>query len=590
MDPVEQLPWIGPAAPGITDLERIEAALHRAREAGDAERIAAAAGALSDHHLERGHIDRAEAALAEGLAAAQSAGLDAARVPLDRREAWLGHLRGAPDATTRLMRANARATELGLGVEAIITSLYLGLIRARIGKARQLAATISESLAQLRAQPTVLPRVALLAALAFEEAGQTDRAQVEALRVRILADTRGDARLAEAATALLDRFDGTASADARIQQLVSVAIEVSRKRVLEEVLQTIVWSTIELLDADRAFVIRPGADGPVVVASASRDGEPGVPSMSIAKRALELGREVVSPDLGDDSALARAKSIMSLQLRTAICVPMSDGANVLGALYADSRRASKEELHDLAWLVRAFASHAAAAVVNAEHHEEQRRAVQHARETSHDVRNLVSTLRMGLDTLEEEAGLEPWAESIVQELGKVSRLIERQVAMLLSGKREDPVELELDKLVQRVCELSRFDARKKGVSIEVRDVPARILGRSDDLTRLVANLVGNAIKYAPEGTVVEVTLSRRRANDRTWGVLRVRDRGPGIPEGELQRIFESGVQAAGHHEGYGLGLGICRRLVDEAHGGIRALNADGGGALFEVVLPLAPGG
>ncbi|MEZ4320848.1 MAG: ATP-binding protein [Myxococcota bacterium] len=594
-DPARQLPGAGEIAVA-NPLRRLEEALDKARSR-DPAAVAVVCAALSDHHLEHGRLDRARAYLLEGLIAAESrepagtvresAGPSRAlrALSLERRDAWLDYLRGEPRATDRLATLLTQADQQGQVLESVILTLYLTLIRVRRGAKKSAATHVLDALNRLRSHSDMLPRVALFASIVLAEAGETDRARVEALRVRILADNQNDTVLAGVAGTVLDRMAEEHGTNERIQQLVSVAIEVSRRRALPDVLQAIVDSTLTLLDADRAFVIRTGPRGPSVVARAGRDPDPGAPSMSIARRALELGREVVAADLGDEAAFNAANSVVALGLRTALCVPMSDGPTILGALYADSRRASHEELFEAAWLVRAFASHAAAAVRNAEQNEAAERAVLLGRELNHDVRNLVSTLQMGLETLSEDGGLEPWATDLVGKLMRVSGLIQRQVAGALSGAQEEPRPVELNKLVHRVCEFSRFDGRKKGVDIRVTDTAVVVLGREDAFTRIVSNLVGNALKYSPAGATIDVVVGTRAVGGEEHAVLVVRDHGAGIPEDALEAIFDSGVQATGHHEGYGLGLGICRRLVEEAGGTIRASNAPDGGARFEVQLP-----
>jgi signal transduction histidine kinase len=105
------------------------------------------------------------------------------------------------------------------------------------------------------------------------------------------------------------------------------------------------------------------------------------------------------------------------------------------------------------------------------------------------------------------------------------------------------------------------------------------------IDQVVTNLLSNSITYAA-GTPIEVAV-RRGA---TAAVIEVRDRGPGLPEGQLARIFERFERAASmrHYGGLGLGLYFVRQVV-EAHGGsVTAHNAAGGGACFTVRLPLGP--
>lgn len=561
----------------------VEQAIVTARAASNAALLCEVCAALSDHHLERGELQDARAFVFEALIASTANNLHLDE--LERQDAWLDYLTARPEADKRLWAAFERAKQHDDAFEVAVLSLYLGLVRARSGDHPDTVhPLISSGMAMLRdlGDTRTLTRLALIAALAYGDAGDPDLAIIEILRVRAWADNHDDAPLKAAADALMEKLETHRTADRRVHHLVSVAIEVGRQRKLTDVLRTVVCSTLDLLGADRAFVVRRGADGAEVVASKSRHGEPGRPSMSIVRRALEEGREVVAADVGEDAGLGSAKSIMEMGLRTALCVPMTDGPTVIGAIYADSTQVSSEELHDAAWLIRAFAAHAVAAVRNAEHNHRTERRMLRAKETNHDVHNLISTLRMGLGELQDDAQLPPWAAEVVGELKKVTTLIQHQVDQSLSETREPAEPLALDALVNRVAEFMRFDGRKNDVGISVKTTPTKVKAREGDLTRLVANLVGNAVKYSPQGSTVEIELTQEDG----FAHLSVHDHGPGVPSAELEAIFQSGVQASGHRAGKGLGLGICRRLASEAGGEVWAENVADGGAAFMVQLPL----
>ena len=106
------------------------------------------------------------------------------------------------------------------------------------------------------------------------------------------------------------------------------------------------------------------------------------------------------------------------------------------------------------------------------------------------------------------------------------------------------------------------------------------------MEQVVINLFENAAKYAPPGSVIELSAS---AGDKEV-VVEVADRGQGIPVGEEVRIFDKFYRAKPAREGgVGLGLTICRGIV-EAHGGrIWAENRTGGGAVFRFAIPLLGG-
>lgn len=106
------------------------------------------------------------------------------------------------------------------------------------------------------------------------------------------------------------------------------------------------------------------------------------------------------------------------------------------------------------------------------------------------------------------------------------------------------------------------------------------------IERVLINLLDNAIKYTPPGTSIEIS---GRLQDREI-VLEVADAGPGLPSGNEERIFEKFFQSApGSSRGVGLGLSICRNII-EVHGGrIRVANRPEGGAVFSFTLPLEEG-
>jgi two-component system sensor histidine kinase KdpD len=97
------------------------------------------------------------------------------------------------------------------------------------------------------------------------------------------------------------------------------------------------------------------------------------------------------------------------------------------------------------------------------------------------------------------------------------------------------------------------------------------------------NLFDNALKYTPKGTPLELS-----ASESFYTVtVELADRGPGIPPGDEERIFEKFVRGRGVAGGVGLGLAICRTIIN-AHGGkIWAENREGGGAVFRFTLSSA---
>ena len=129
---------------------------------------------------------------------------------------------------------------------------------------------------------------------------------------------------------------------------------------------------------------------------------------------------------------------------------------------------------------------------------------------------------------------------------------------------------------------------EKSMRVEFDRPPSPIKAEVDQLRmmQVVRNLVNNAIKFSPPSRAVNVGLGR----DDVSATLTVRDHGEGIPEAELDAIFDKFIQSSTTRSGAGgtgLGLSICTEIV-RGHGGtIRAANHPEGGAVFTVTIPLS---
>jgi two-component system phosphate regulon sensor histidine kinase PhoR len=133
-----------------------------------------------------------------------------------------------------------------------------------------------------------------------------------------------------------------------------------------------------------------------------------------------------------------------------------------------------------------------------------------------------------------------------------------------------------------------IEGRDQEVDVRVAADAATVSGDPAKLHDVLRNLVENASNYSPEGSKIELS-SDPESNDGGFVVIRVVDRGPGIPEADLTRIFERFYRVdkdrSRESGGTGLGLSIVRHLV-ELHGGqVKVENRRDGGAIFTVRLP-----
>jgi signal transduction histidine kinase len=125
--------------------------------------------------------------------------------------------------------------------------------------------------------------------------------------------------------------------------------------------------------------------------------------------------------------------------------------------------------------------------------------------------------------------------------------------------------------------------RSRGVTFATSTAPCWVSGSPSRIERAVGNLLDNALKYSPDGAVVEVTCSD--------GVLVVRDHGHGVADRDIEHIFDRFYRApeARSRPGSGLGLAIVAQVAIDEGGHVSAHHAPGGGALFRFALPtIAP--
>jgi two-component system sensor histidine kinase KdpD len=212
---------------------------------------------------------------------------------------------------------------------------------------------------------------------------------------------------------------------------------------------------------------------------------------------------------------------------------------------------------------------------------------------SHDLRTPLSVITGAASALlQTERALSPaarrdLAETIHEEARRLDRLVRNLLDMtrLASGaikvaKEWQPIEGVIGAALDRLED--QLHERKIDIRLPPDLPPVPIDGLL--VEQVLINLLENAAKYAPTGTPIDISASA----DGDHLVVEIADRGPGIPRDLVDRIFEKfyRLPKEGAGGGAGLGLAICRGIV-EAHGGrIWAENRDGGGAVFRFALPI----
>lgn len=217
---------------------------------------------------------------------------------------------------------------------------------------------------------------------------------------------------------------------------------------------------------------------------------------------------------------------------------------------------------------------------------------------AHDLRNPLASIRGIAEFLREGAlgPLNPEQHDLIETIHGASTSMLDMVNELLDVATIESGELKLHRgthdlaeLVAKAVALINREAGKKGTRIVFEHPPGPMLAVIDPakMRQVVDNLLSNGVKYSPPGSTITATV----ASDAAGGAcsFAVRDQGPGIPENERDKLFKDfsrlSSQPTGGEKSTGLGLAICRKIVDAHLGTIVAENLPQGGCEFRVNLP-----
>ena len=214
---------------------------------------------------------------------------------------------------------------------------------------------------------------------------------------------------------------------------------------------------------------------------------------------------------------------------------------------------------------------------------------------AHELRNPLSVMQARVEAVID--GVYPPTpenlEPVLEQTRLLSRLVEDLRTLALADAGQLPLEqteISLSGLVERTASGYAAQAEASGVDLRLHLAPdVRVNADPGRIEQVVGNLLANAVRHAPRGTPVDVSLEVGDGRAR----LEITDRGEGIPAEALPYVFERFYRADRSRSrdmgGTGLGLAISRQIVQAHEGTITAANRPEGGAAFIVELPLARG-
>ncbi len=371
------------------------------------------------------------------------------------------------------------------------------------------------------------------------------------------------------------------------------------------------WCAVDVLEwmggVTPVAIAHTDSDGLALVSEIWERWPPDPSSHGSVYEVLRTRGPILVPELSPEQLDAAAQDadhlalLRQLDLRSVVVVPLEARGEVLGALTlaqgASGRRMDEADLEVALELGRRAGAAIDVARLVWEAQENARLREEFIAVASHDMRTPLAAVRgyaqLALRELDREAAVDPeslrrWLRDIDASVDRLAHLVSELLdATLVRADQPVPLNLApttlgsiLREVVERHGELT--DGHRFVVRIP-EDEPEGLWDRPR-LVRVVDNLVGNAIKFSPDGG--EVRLESGELDGRAF--LAVSDAGIGIPASDRQRIFNPMYRGgnAGQVIGTGLGLSGSRRLVELMGGTIEVASQLGKGSTFTVWLPL----
>ena len=192
---------------------------------------------------------------------------------------------------------------------------------------------------------------------------------------------------------------------------------------------------------------------------------------------------------------------------------------------------------------------------------------------SHDLRTPLTRLRLSAEFMQDEE----LAKGIIEDIEDMDAILDQFISFIRDGADEQPDFENLNALIHEVA--GKYPAEQ--IRFALADLPRLMLKRLT-VKRMLANLIGNALKYGASPVDIRTAVSDNVV------VLSVRDHGKGVREEDIPLLLQpfSRGEKARTLSGSGLGLAIVKRIVDMHHGEIRLANHEHGGLLVEIRFPV----
>jgi signal transduction histidine kinase len=435
----------------------------------------------------------------------------------------------------------------------------------------------------------------------------------------------------------LPRRDSTPGDYRNLSILLRLSSGLNSMTSLQDMLELTLDAIVDVTGADRGFLALRDEDGEIRMRAARNPARESLDtgkqrlSQSIVREVIDLGEPRFLTDVAESQEARRRPSLAELSLSSVICLPLKmlpservtrpsrfpGMTDVIGVIYADASHATRPISEITKELITSIATQATLAVENFFLRQEdlERRLIERDMEkeverlreidrlkteflsnVSHELRTPLTAIKGSIDNILDgvTGDINERQKRYLERINENTIQLDRLISDLLDLERIESGAVRLSRrcisvtrLLEDVAESMRPLAERRGALLKVEPPGEEITVEADRdrLVQVMFNLAGNALKFTGSGG--SVTLAARRGDEEV--VVWVADTGPGIPQGDLERIFDRFYQVPGPEglktSGTGLGLPIARSLV-ELHGGRLWAESSASGCRFLFTIPL----
>ena len=409
-----------------------------------------------------------------------------------------------------------------------------------------------------------------------------------------------------------DQFQDLEQRHRQLHRLVELSVTLNSTLDLDALLRLITSTATELLECEAASILLYDEKNPRLYFAAATGSDPAqlaeipVPiENSLAGTIFRTNQHIILNDVEQDPRhYSLVSDRVNFRVKTLLGVPMPIKDRTVGVLEAINKRNGKFDERD-ARLLSVTAAHAAIAINNARLLHTTQQALEKVKESnelksnflslaSHELRTPLGII-MGYSTLlnEDAKGeLSDHAHQVLTAARQMRSILDEMnnLVMLKSdGMILKPQKVVMEDILAYACEGIKDIAstRQQNLVYALSQEPLVVNVDIDKTVMAFVNILGNAIRFSPEGSDITVGVTKDGDQILSW----VQDHGIGIPVDKLQKIFEEFYQIeppnTRHYGGLGIGLTIAKGLI-EAQGGKIWAESEGAnkGSTFKVSLPI----